>query len=71
MFCIMDNLENMIDDANQEDKWEVWFSDVAIEEIAKHCNKHKELGVVVYNKGEISESDVDEGVKTMRHVELR
>ncbi len=57
----MDHFDDMIDDVNQEDKWEVQFCDVAIEEIAKYYNKHKELGVVVYKKGEINESEVDKG----------
>ncbi len=46
----MDHFDDMIDDANEEEKWEVWFQDVAIEEIAKYYNKHKQLGVVVYKK---------------------
>jgi len=60
LFCILDDFDDIVDDDNQEDKWEEWFRDVAIEEIAEYYNKHKELGVVVYKDGEINESDVDE-----------
>ncbi len=63
LFCTLDNFDCIIDDANQEDMWEVWFCDVAIEEIAKYYNKHQELGVVVYKESEINGSDVDEGGK--------
>ncbi len=63
LFCILDDFDDIVDDDNQLDKWEEWFCDVAIEEIAEYYNKHKDLGVVVYKEGEINESDVDEDGK--------
>ncbi len=50
----------MIDDANKEEKCEVWYHDVVIEEIVQYYNKHKELGVILYKEGKINEGDVDE-----------
>ena len=63
LFCILDDFDDIVDDDNQLDKWEEWFCDVAIEEIAENYNKHKDLGVVVYKEGEINESDVDKDGK--------
>ncbi len=63
LFCILDNFDDMLDGANQEDKWETWFCDVAIEEIAKYYNKRQEFSVVVCKEGKINGSDVDEGDK--------
>ena len=57
----MEGYEDGVPDAEQEDMWEEWFHDCAIDEIAEYYQLHPEEGVIVYKNDNIPESGEEGG----------
>ncbi len=53
----MDGYDDKLEDSEQEDKWEEWFCNVAIDKIQEYHRKNLDNCVVMYLKGEIPSDD--------------
>ncbi len=53
LFRVLDGYDNGLKDVDQDEMWEEWFCDCAIDEIAEYHKLHPDEGVFVYKNGEI------------------
>ncbi len=53
LFCILDGFDDIINDEDRSDLYELWCCNLVIDKIVEYYELHDNEGVVIYKKGDI------------------